>query len=175
MRTDNKGMFWGYVIKDLSIEKHRLENEAEKLRESGDEAKVALIEQQIKVVQEKIDLAASVSDSKERVSYVDPSNRTVTVDDLTFHLKPGSVPEHATITNVTPYPGPVAGSWDVYLNDTKVGWFSVTEPRNDGLCRVAEARTYVSSLPDHARADFIALAWVGSFLVGESPLPNRRK
>jgi hypothetical protein len=178
MAKTEKDWFRGYVIKELTIEKKRLEDEATGLRQAGNAAKAAESEEQIKMLDGKIALVADIPQKdipQGSDVTVDPSNRAVTIDNLTFRLEPGTAPEPASIGFSAPQSGPPADSWDVYLDGHKVGWFGVSAQRNDGLFQVVEARTYVATLPSNATADFVAHAWVGFFDVGESPLPNRRK
>jgi hypothetical protein len=178
MAKTEKDWFRAYLVKELSVEKKRLEDEARTLRERGDAVKAAENEKQVALLEEKIALAAAVPQEgapQGNDVVVDPSNRTVAIGGLTFQLEPGTAPQPTTITFTAPQPGAVADSWDIYLGGDKVGWFSVSAQRKDGLFRVAEARTYATTLPSRATADFVAHAWVGFFDVGESPLPNRPK
>jgi hypothetical protein len=70
---------------------------------------------------------------------VDVSHFAVRIGAFVFGLRPAVAAGHADIKFTTPRPGRVAASWDVFLGDAKVGWFSVSVRGRDGRFRIALA------------------------------------
>lgn len=169
----SKDWFTGMVLAKLAVRIEELKAHADALRAAGRAAQAATVDEEVKAVEGKMAIVANLP--RELDVTVDPSNRAVTIGNLTFELQPGTTPEPATIRTFDSLAGPVAGTWDVYLRGKRVGWFSISARRKDGIFRVVESRTYDPSLAAPAQADFIAAGWIGYFDAGDSPLPPGAK